>query len=175
MTARRFLTLALVLLGASWTVAVACGRRESAVSFRAAHPTIEPTLPLLVDMRFEGVERTAAESRARLVVMVTADQDIQNLELALPAPSDGASLDTLELPLQPINLAAGNSKTFTIPVRGPGHRDVALRLTASFRTKEGQTLHLGQGATLKGGPEQPGRSHAGAWEVMAMPLEAVHP
>jgi hypothetical protein len=50
-----------------------------------------------------------------------------------------------------------------------------LRLNAVFRTNEGQVLHLGQGVTLKAGPDPAGRSHLGAWEVMAVPLEAVHP
>jgi hypothetical protein len=175
MTARRFLTLALLLLGASWSAASACNGRGSAVSFRAAHPTVEPTLPLVLEMRLEGVERTDAESRVRLIVVVTADRDIRDLELELPAASGGEKLDTLELPVQPIDLAAGSSRTFTIPVRAPGGRDLKLRLNASFRTREGQVLHQGQGVTLKARPGQAGRSHLGAWEVMAVPLEAVHP
>src|SRR5258705_8675102 len=103
MTARRFLTLALVLLGASWSAASACNGRGSAVSFRAAHPTVEPSLPLVLEMRLEGVERTDAEARARLVVVVTTDSDIRDLELELPAASGGEKLDTLELPVQPID------------------------------------------------------------------------
>ena len=175
MTARRFLTLALLLLGASWSAASACNGRGSAVLFRAAHPTVEPTLPLLLEMRLEGVERIGVEARARLIVVVTADRDIRDLEIELPAASESVKLDTLEMPVQPIDLEAGSSRTFTIPVRAPGERDLALRLNASFRTREGQVLHLGQGVTLKARPEQAGRSHLGAWEVMAVPLEAVHP
>jgi hypothetical protein len=164
-----------MLLGASWTAAGACNGRGPAISFRASHPTVEPTLPLLLDMRLEGVEQTDQESRARLVVVITADNDIHDLELALPATSGAASLDTLEIPVQPMDLAAGSSRTFTIPVRGPGRRDLALRLTASFSTGDGQVIHLGQGVTLKARAGQSGRSHAGAWEVMAVPLEAVRP
>jgi hypothetical protein len=175
MTTRRFISLALILLGASWTAAGACNGRGSTVSFRASHPTVEPTLPLLLEMRLEDVEQTVEESRARLVVVITADIDIYDLELALPAPSGGARLDTLEIPVQPIDLAAGSSRSFSIPVRGPGRRDLPLRLTASFRTRGGQVLHVGQGATLKADAGRAGRSHAGAWEVMAVPLEAVRP
>jgi len=175
MTARRFLTLALLLLGPAWSAASACDGRGSPIPFRAAHPTVEPTLPLLLEMRLEEVERTDGEARARLVVVVTADRDIRDLELELPGTSGGEKLDTLEIPVQPIDLAAGSSRTFTIPVRAPGRRDLALRLNASFRTREGQVLHLGQGVTLKARPEQVGRSHLGAWEVMAVPLEAIHP
>jgi len=175
MTTRRFLTLALVLLGASWTAAGACNGRGTAVSFRASHPTVEPTLPLLLEMRLEDVEQTVEESRARLIVVITADIDVHDLELALPATAGAAKIDTLEIPVQPMDLAAGGSRTFTIPVRGPGRRDLPLRLTASFRTADGRVFHLGQGVTLKPGAGQTGRSHAGAWEVMAVPLEAVHP
>jgi hypothetical protein len=175
MAARRFITLALLLLGASWSAASACNGRGSAVAFRAAHPTVEPTLPLFLEMRLEGVERTDAEARALLVVVVTADRDIRDLQIDFPVASAGEKLDTLELPVQPIDLAAGSSRTFTIPVRAPGRHDLALRLNASFRTSEGQVLHLGQGVTLKARPGQAGRSHLGAWEVMAVPLEAVHP
>ena len=164
-----------MLLGASWTAAGACNGRGPAVSFRSSHPTVEPTLPLLLDMRLEGVERTDKESRARLIVVITADIDIHDLELALPATAGAATLDTLEMPVQAMDLAAGSSRTFTIPFRGPGRRDLPLRLTASFRTGDGQVIHLGQGVTLKAAAVQAGGSHAGAWEVMAVPLEAVHP
>jgi len=100
MTARRFLTLALLLLGPAWSAASACNGRGSPIPFRAAHPTVEPTLPLLLEMRLEGVERTDAEARARLVVVVTADRDIRDLELDLPGTSGGEKLDTLEIPVQ---------------------------------------------------------------------------
>lgn len=164
-----------MLLGASWTAAGACTGRGSAVAFRASHPTVEPTLPLLLDMRLEGVEQTDKESRARLIVVVTADIDVHDLELALPATAGAATLDTLEIPVLPMDLAAGSSRTFTVPIRGPGRSDLALRLTASFRTGDGRMIHLGQGVTLKAAAAQAGRFHAGAWEVMAAPLEAVHP
>jgi hypothetical protein len=164
-----------MLLGASWTGAGACNGRGAAVLFRASHPTVEPTLPLLLEMRLEDVEQTEKESRARLIVVIRADIDIHDLELAPPAAAGAASLDTLELPVQPLDLAAGSSRTFTIPIRGPGRRDLPLRLTASFRTGDGRVIHLGQGVTLKADAEQGGCSHAGAWEVMAVPLEAVHP
>jgi len=160
---------------ASFSSAGACGGHRSHGSIRATHPTVEPTLPLTLEMRLEEVERGAAGARARLVVVVTADRDVHDLELALPAPPAGASLDTLELPVRPLHLAPGESMTFNLPLRGPAHLDLPLRLTASFRTGDGQLLQLGQGVTLRAEPEQAGRSHAGAWEVMAVPLEAVHP
>jgi hypothetical protein len=129
----------------------------------------------MVEMRLEEISHDPGGARARLVVVVTADRDIHDLDIALPALPAGASIDTLELPIQPVDLAAGESRTFNLWVRGPAHHNLPLRLTASFRTADGKALHLGQGVTLKPEPEQAGRSHAGAWEVMAAPLGDIRP
>jgi hypothetical protein len=175
MTARRCLTLALLLFTAFWSTAGPRAAHRPGPSFRAAHPTIEPTLPFGIDLRLEGIERGPSESRASLIVVVRADRSLHDIELTMPAPSEGALFDTQELPVRPIELAAGESRTFTIPVRGPGRRDLSLRLAASFRTEDGRTLRVGQGVTLKADAAPEGRSQLGAWEVMAVPLEALHP
>src|SRR5262249_59059948 len=106
----------------------------------AAHPTVEPTLPLAIEMRLEAIESGPSESRARLVVVLTAAGALNDVDLTLPVPAGGAHLDTLELPVRPLALAAGESKTFSIPVRGPARRNLAFRLEASYRTAEGKLL-----------------------------------
>lgn len=135
----------------------------------APPPTIEPTLPLLVDMRLSGVERAAGRVRAQLEIDLRAHGRIDAIELSLALPREvGAATDTA----LPSSLADGERRRVAIPVEAPGDRDLPIRLHAAFRTADGRVFRLGQGVTLEAPrPGMGGRRRLGAWEVPAVPIE----
>jgi hypothetical protein len=136
----------------------------------ARQATIEPTLPLQIDMRLEGLERGRGRARARLLIEIRADETLDAIELSLSLP------ETLQVTGDPglargFRMAQGERRHIALPVEGPDDRDLPMRLSGTFRTEEGRTFRLGQGVTLESHPRASGSSRAGAWEVMAVPLE----
>lgn len=146
----------------------AAGTPASAPPRRA---TIEPTLPLLVDVRLEGVERSRGRARARLVIDVQADGSLDAVDLSLSLPDALRIQDASALP-SGFRMAHGERRRFVLPVEGPDDRDLPIRISGAFRMADGRSFRLGQGVTLEAPRDRGrGRSHLGAWEVMAVPLE----
>jgi hypothetical protein len=135
------------------------------------NPTIEPTLPLMIEARFEDVERARGPVSAVLVVELTAADDIPSLLLETVLP-DGLWIAGGDLPPRgPMRLARGDLRRFTLPVRADGAEGRVVRLEASFRDAAGHDLRLGQGVVLAPAAPPAGRSHLGAYEVRAVPIE----
>ncbi|HZM68756.1 MAG TPA: hypothetical protein VFB95_00145 [Candidatus Cryosericum sp.] len=132
--------------------------------------TTEPTLPLLIDMQLVGMERGRGRARARLEIELRADDSLEGIDLSLSLPETVQVLVDAGLP-QGLRMASGERRRIVLPVEGPDDRDLPIRLSGTFRTDDGRTFRLGQGVTLESRPPSRGRSHLGAWEVMAVPLE----
>lgn len=132
--------------------------------------TIEPTLPLQIDTRLVEVERHAGTASARLEIDVLAGGDLQDIDITLTVADGLRVTDESTLPRGRQDMTQGSRRQFAVPLTGPGDRDLPIRLKAVFRTADGRPFELGQGVTLEA-PRDAGRSHAGAWEVMAVPLE----
>lgn len=169
-TNRRFVApvLAAALLSIAALADGPPARRPSAAR---ANPTVEPTLPLLIEARFENIEHGRGGVSAVLVVEIRAEDEIRDLDLDTSLPA-GLEIVNGELPARgPLHLVKGEARRFTVPVRGEGSREQPVRVEASFRDAAGHALRLGQGATLDTAAPATGRSHLGAYEVMAVPIE----
>ena len=138
----------------------------------AISATIEPTLPLLIDMRLVGVQRGAGTARGRLEVELLAGDDLRDLELTLSLPDGLQISDGSALPRGPQDVPRGERRLLVFPLTAPDSRDLPIRIKATFRTADGRAFELGQGVTLEV-PKVAGCSRAGAWEVMAVPLEGL--
>jgi hypothetical protein len=134
-------------------------------------PTIEPTLPLLIDVRFEEIGRAAGGTSAVLVLEITGSDAISDLVLESTMPAGLRPVGPARLPRGPMGLARGEVRRFVLPVTGDGVGRHAVRIEAVFRDVPGRTLRLGQGATLDPSAPAAGRSHLGAYEMMAVPIE----
>jgi hypothetical protein len=168
-TTRRFVAPAVAAALLSFA-ALADGPPAPRPALRA-HPTVEPTLPLLIEARFQNVERGPGAVSAVLVVEITASDEIRDLELETTLPAGLGIVDGDLPPHGPLRLARGEVRRFAVPVRGEDSRRQAVRIEAVFRDAAGHELKLGQGATLDPVTPAAGRSHLGAYEVMAVPIE----
>ena len=136
----------------------------------ARHATIEPTLPLQIDMRLEGLERGRGRARARLSIEIRADESLDAIDLSLSLPATVQVAGDAGLGAA-FRMARGERRHIVLPVEGPDDRDLPMRLGGTFRTEDGRVFRVGQGVTLESRPRAPGSRHLGAWEVMAVPLE----
>jgi len=138
-----------------------------------SRPSIEPTLPLLVDVRLSQVERAAGRARGRLEIELLAGGDLGDIELSIALPGALWVTDGTALP-PAFRMADRERRLLVLPLEGPDNRDLPIRLGGTFRTADGRTFRLGHGVTLGAPrPASVGRSYLGAWEVMAVPLEAL--
>jgi len=136
-------------------------------------PTIEPTLPLVIDARFEEIERGAGGTAALLVVEITGVDEIRDLVLDTAMPAGLRPAGPERLPRGPMRISRGQVRRFVLPVMGDAVARHAVRFEAVFRDPLGRTLRLGQGVTLEPSNPAAGRSHLGAFEMMAVPIEEV--
>jgi hypothetical protein len=138
--------------------------------------TVEPTLPLVIDM---GVSRAPAggTAAAELRVELLAGPAIEDLSLTLDLP-DGVTAvgdDTRLRGRQPA-LVPGERRSFALPLQARPGASRDIRLRASFRLADGRTFSLMQGAALPyEAPDRRGRRHAGAYEVLGVPLSDLRP
>ncbi|HEU5394638.1 MAG TPA: hypothetical protein VFV36_07515, partial [Candidatus Methylomirabilis sp.] len=105
-------------------------------------PTIEPTLPLVVDMRLSGLDRHEGRARGRLHIDLTADGDLDQVEPTLALPGALRVVDGTALPLV-FGLANGERRRFVLAVEGPDDLDLPIRLEVAFRNADGRTFRLG--------------------------------
>jgi len=135
--------------------------------------TVEPTLPLVVDLRaLPSVGSTNGRPRVDLEVEIEAGPVISDVSIALVLPDD----------LLPLEDSFPSGPTFSLPAAGRrrfGARLMAarpgrfpVRVEVAFRDGEGREYRTRQGLDLRLGPSAAeGRSNAGAWEVMGVPLQ----
>ena len=138
----------------------------------APRPTIEPTLPLAIDLKVASSAEVGEGGVARLEIGLEADRAVRDVEISLVRPDGIGGDDAEALPERPFSLAAGESRAFVARLNAARHGAFPVRLRASFRLEDGRVFTTQQGTTLWIGARAPeGRSVAGAYEVMAVPLE----
>ncbi len=168
----RFLVVALpvVLVVAALWLRPASSRPTS-----APRPTIEPTLPLALDLGTVPAD-PARGLAPRLIATVDASGDLQDVSLSLVLP-EGVSADTGAFEAgSPAALRSGERRVYTVPIQARRAGSFPLRLEARFRLPDGRVFHTQQGIVWRSGVSVPeGRHHAGAYEWMGVPVEEPQP
>jgi hypothetical protein len=168
----RFLVVALpvVLVVAAFWLRPASSRPHS-----AAHATIEPTLPLTLDLQAVPAD-PARGLPPRLQAVLGASGDLQDVNLSLVVP-EALSADAGGIESDPPgSLRAGESRTYSIPVQAKRAGAFPIRLEASFRLPDGRLFHTQQGIIWRSGAAAPqGQHHAGAYEWMGVPVGEPQP
>jgi hypothetical protein len=168
----RFLVVALpvVLVVAAFWLHPASSRPHS-----AAHPTIEPTLPLTLDLQAIPADPVRGLP-PRLRATLGASGDLQDVNLSLVVP-ETLSADAAEIESGPPgSLRGGENRTYSIPIREKRAGSFPIRLEASFRLPDGRLFHTQQGIVWRSGAAAPqGRHHAGAYEWMGVPVGEPQP
>jgi len=136
-------------------------------------PTIEPTLPLVIDAHFEAIERGESGASALLVVEITGVDEISDVVIETDMPAGLRPAGGERMPRGPMQFARGQVRRFDLPVTAEGKAPRAVHFKAVFKDTQGRILTLGQGATLDPTAPTAGRSHLGAFEMMAVPIEEV--
>jgi hypothetical protein len=129
-------------------------------------PTVEPTPALVIEMRFEDVERGAAGRHGRLIVDLRAEEPLSDLSLETILKDGLAIVGPDVMPRGPLGLRKGETRRFVLDVAAAGTAGSGARIEAAFRDSRGRLFRIGQGASLPAATADAGRSHAGAWEVM---------
>jgi hypothetical protein len=137
--------------------------------------TVEPTLPLVIDLRLPGEENRGPGGDVRLEVVLEAGDAIDRLTLALHLPEGIRALDLPEAAAgEPLALDAGERRAYQVPLVAAREGRFPLRVEAAFTLPDGRVFRTRQGAILTvGAPPPIGRSNAGALEFMGVPLEAL--
>lgn len=136
-------------------------------------PTVEPTLPLLVDLSLEGVEKGRGGVSARLVLELGALADLGEVTIHPILPPGLAADPGGTFPERLDRLDRGSKRRFVLPIHATGPGRQPIRIEVEFDDGSGRRLRLGQGITLDPDAEPAGRLNAGAYEVMAVPIEKV--
>jgi hypothetical protein len=168
----RFLVVAfpvVLVVAAFWL------RPESSRPFSAPPPTIEPTLPLALDLRASPADSRTGQL-PRLEATLDSSADLQDVTLSLILPEDLVG-DAGGLPTaRGTSLRAGEQRVYTVPVRARRDGAFPIRLEATFRLPDGRVFHTQQGILWRSGAVAPeGQHHAGAYEWMGVPVEEPQP
>ena len=135
-------------------------------------PTIEPTLPVGVDLQLVSVNETGRGGTARLEVSVEASARIPELSIDLRLPEGLRALDGTPTNGWMMSLEASAPRRYEIPLTADRNGVFPMRVEMSFRLSDGRSFRAGQGATLRlGAPLPGGRLNAGAYEFRGVPLE----
>ncbi len=135
-------------------------------------PTIEPTLPVSVDLKFLSMDQTGHGGTARLEVSVEASAKIPELTMDLRLPEGLRVQDGSPANGWMISLEASEHRRREIPVVADQNGVFPVRVDISFRLSDGRVFRGGQGATLRlGAPLPEGRINADAYEFRGVPLE----
>jgi|SRR5262245_44521762 len=137
--------------------------------------TIEPTLPLVVDLRQMPADPVGGTPPG-LQAIVDAKSDLQDVSFTLILP-DGLSGDAGTLTAERVRaFKVGERRAFLVPLQALRAGDFAIRLEVSFRLPDGRVLHTQQGMMWRGGGRaREGRLHAGAYEWMGVPVAEPQP
>ena len=168
----RFLVgvLSVVLVAAAFWLRPASTRPDS-----AAPATIEPTLPLTLELQAASADPVhGLPPRLEATLEVSGDLLDVNLSLVLPEAlsADAGSLETG----QPGSLRAGEKRNYSIPIQSKRAGAFPIRLEASFRLPDGRQFHTQQGIVWRSGAAaSQGQHHAGAYEWMGVPVDEPQP
>ena len=140
-----------------------------------SRPTIEPTLPLILDLRALPADPARGEP-PRLEATLDARSDLQDVSLSLILPEqvdgDPGTLSTERASA----LRAGERRVFIVPLQARRAGAFPVRLEALFRLPDGTVLRTQQGVVWRSGVTAPeGRHHAGAYEWMGVPVVEPQP
>jgi len=168
----RFLVVALpvvLVVAAFWL------RPASSRPYSVAHSTIEPTLPLTLDLQAIPAD-PGRGLPPRLEATLGASGDLQDVNLSLVVP-EALSADSGAIESGPPgSLRAGENRTYSIPIQAKRAGAFPIRLEASFRLPDGRLFHTEQGIIWRSGASAPqGRHHAGAYEWMGVPVGEPQP
>ncbi|HKQ98190.1 MAG TPA: hypothetical protein VJV75_09975 [Candidatus Polarisedimenticolia bacterium] len=136
-------------------------------------PTVEPTLALVLDLQVEGIEKAQGGVRARLILDLSAYDDLDDLVIRPILPDGLVAEDDTALPERIAKLPRGPARRYVLPLRARGEAKREIRFEVEFKDAQGRRFRLGQGVTLDPAAPAPGRLHLGAYEVMGTPLEEV--
>ncbi len=134
--------------------------------------TIEPTLPLLINLKLTGQHGGAQGGVARLEVSLDAGAPLDDVALILVLPDglkaeDGPLARGLHMPL-----AQGEHRGYIVPLSAGRAGRFPVRVHAAFRLADGRSFETNQASLLSLGVTAPeGRSNAGAYEFMGVPQE----
>ncbi len=164
--------VALVLLGLSGAPTQLSGAPKPALPVSLSPATIEPTLPLMIDLRLTGQRSGAQGGVARLEVSLDAGASLAEAVLTLVLPEGLKAEDgPLARGLQ-TSLRGGEHREYVVPLNARRAGLFPVRLHASFRLEDGRTYETNQAVLLRLGVRVPvGRSNAGAYEFMGVPLQ----
>ncbi len=143
-----------------------------------SHPaTIEPLLPVVIDLQFRNLARTRRGWQGVVLIEVVGDERPHDVSMRLLLPDGvdavpGAWLTEIE----GFRVFPGAARRHAIPLKLPADGAYAIQVEAivnlddstSLKTRQGRTLHVGR---YRG----EGRYHLGAYEVMGVPGEEVAP
>jgi hypothetical protein len=135
-------------------------------------PTIEPSLPVRVDMQLVSVNETGHGGTALLEVSVEAGTRISEFSMDLRLPGDLRVQDGTPANGWMLSLEASEHRRYEIPLFADHNGVFPIRVEMSFRLPDGRSFRAGQGTTLRlGAPQAVGRMNAGAYEFRGVPLE----
>lgn len=162
------LTLAVIVLSC---LAVAASRSVTGLrELPGARRTIEPTLPVTIDLRLVQVDRRPAGGTARLEALIDADRSVSAVEITLRLPAGVSAAGGDLEPGRPVALRASGRRLLAASLQTARNEDLPIQIVASFRLPDGTPVISRQGVTLRLGPSRPaGRMHLGAYEMMAVP------
>lgn len=147
-------------------------RQAPAVSraARSGHVTIEPGLPLRIDLSVRE-DHAGPGDPASVEAVIDAADDLREVSLKWIFP-DGVQQDaTAESSPAAMHLRSGDRRVLRVPVRAARQADLPIRIEASFQVPDGRTFRTEQGVMWRRGPKQPeGQHHADAFEVMGAPV-----
>jgi hypothetical protein len=138
--------------------------------------TIEPTLPLVIDLRaIPAPGSPGADPRVDLEVEIEAGPEISDVSIALVLPDDLRALED-SFPSGPaFSLPAAGRRRYGAHLMAVRPGLFPVQVQVAFRDGEGREYSMRQGLDLRLGlPAPVGRSNAGAWEVMAVPLQELN-
>ena len=136
----------------------------------AGHVTVEPGLPLRIDLKVHEAQPGLGNA-ARVEAVIDADDDLREVSLTWVFP-EGVEQEAAEESSQVVKrLQTGERRVLQAAIRAAKQADLPIRLEASFKVPDGRSFRTQQGILWHRGPKKPeGRHHAGAYEVMGEPL-----
>ncbi len=132
--------------------------------------TVEPALALRLDLEVRE-SRPGDGEPARVEATIVAAADLLDVSLQWDFPEGLERIDLAAGPQILAPLRSGERRLLEVFVRALRAGDFAIRLEAVFRLADGRQFRTQQGVLWRRDPAAPeGRHHAGAYEVMGVPV-----
>lgn len=138
-------------------------------------PTIEPTLPLAIDLRARPAESRSGRSPG-FDASIQTDADLDDVTFRLVLPEGLASNAPDLFRGGAVRLGHGDKRAFSVDMTAPRDGVWPIRLEVTYRLADGQTIRTQQGLLWRSGGHAPeGMHHAGAYEWMGVPVAEPQP